>query len=226
LARLSVPATDPRLANWSEAEWYYHFIILHREDRRRSDYVLALYKAGGNYLREMLISVLGLRPPKLADTPDVNGEGPQSDGDGQVAVDTNDDSKAIQAPQNSVEPYVPFVYLVGRPEQVKAFMEAADDDVKIEKSFMDSSFDEISKRLASDVGDMDPILEGLDLSNTKINEMLQEEQMENMRKALGIIVGPVRQNVDAVINLKKPEPLSEIEQAFLKDLLPELDTIK
>lgn len=140
---------------------------------------------------------------------------------------SNGTGKSPNGSQEHVEPFIPFAYLVGKPDQVKAILDAVRQEEKANTLMKDEGFDAISKALMADDPDMIPILTQANAEVKAAKDLHLEEQIENMKRALGIRTMSVEEaalSTDAKIKMKSAQP-SEAEQRYLADLLPPLDSI-
>lgn len=112
------------------AQWIFEAHALQARDRIQADTVLATVKASVRILRNLMVSVLGLRL--------------RATKEGEEA----DEFK-----------FVPLSVLLADPARLKDLMSAEEAEAAVETATEDEAFDAFSKQLArGEVGDLEPIL--------------------------------------------------------------------
>jgi hypothetical protein len=141
----------------SEAQWIYEYHALHKKETEDRKFHI-------DTLKNVLISVLGLRVPPL-----------NEDGTPKPKEDMTDEDR---------ESFVPLIFLAGNHHLLKKYFEKFPEEGSQPNPAQDAAFDELSRRMAEDDGDMVPII---DPYAGKTWEQVKETILKKQHDTLGVV---------------------------------------
>lgn len=155
MARKGILVSDPQVQRTSPAQWLWDYITLHKKEQ--DDRIFWV-----KTLKDVLVSVLGLKVPVLDETGHPKPE------------DT--------LTEQEKESFVPYIYLGGNTQLLQKYFEKCQEPAAPNNPDEDAAYEELQRKMADAEGDMVP------LDDPFVNIKPAEIVRRNDHKALGIIM--------------------------------------